>query len=116
MDSSGGGGGGGGSNQKDGQDFLESGGYRQNNHHDSSNHHPLNHRVAVKITIVLLAVGIVCLILNQSAYPTQFFQRSYSFSGPKESITSPNLSSTPCDNRDHPMPQNVSSSPVSYIL
>ncbi|KAL0393827.1 UNVERIFIED_CONTAM: hypothetical protein Slati_4348900 [Sesamum latifolium] len=68
---------GGGSNPKDiDDDFqLESGGY----HHDSTNHHHYGYfsGAAVRTTLaVFVVVGITCLALNQSAYPTQFFQRS----------------------------------------
>ncbi|KAK4435644.1 hypothetical protein Salat_0727900 [Sesamum alatum] len=74
---------GGGSNPKGDDNFqLESGGY----HHDSSNHHH-HHRGTVKtITLVFVVVGVTCLVLNQSAYPTQLFQSwSYSSSSSEES-------------------------------
>ncbi|KAG8375291.1 hypothetical protein BUALT_Bualt10G0085100 [Buddleja alternifolia] len=104
-------GGGGGSNPKvDEDDFLESGG----NHHDSSSHHHQHQRyfssAAVKITLLFVVVGLTCLVLNQSAYPTQMFQRSYTFSEPKDSLRG-NISSPSCT--AGAMQHNVSSSSSS---
>ncbi|KAL8536690.1 hypothetical protein ACS0TY_012037 [Phlomoides rotata] len=61
---------------------LESGG----DHREPSSRHPL-HRgyfsgIVLKIVLVSVVVGIIVLLLNQSAVsPTDFFRRSYSFSG-----------------------------------
>lgn len=111
MDSAGGGGGGG-SSPKGGDNNLESGGYHHDNHHDQSNHHQPHHQyfsgVALKITLLFVVIGITCLLLNQSAYPTEFFQRSYSLSGPKNSSRG-NLSSSPSCGNHTAMQQNVSS-------
>ncbi|KAL0312282.1 UNVERIFIED_CONTAM: hypothetical protein Sradi_5627500 [Sesamum radiatum] len=77
---------GGGSNRKDHDFRLESGGY----HHDSTTHHHHGYfsGAAVRTTLaVFVVVGLTCLALNQSAYPTQFFQRSNSFSSGAKNLS-----------------------------
>ncbi|KAI3453937.1 hypothetical protein Pfo_010600 [Paulownia fortunei] len=75
--------GGGCSIPKGDENFLESGGDHHKNHRESTNHQPHHHHFSsavVKITLLFAVIGLTCLVLNQSDYPTQLLQRSYSFS------------------------------------
>ncbi|PIN15317.1 hypothetical protein CDL12_12038 [Handroanthus impetiginosus] len=81
MESAGSGGEGGSSAPKG----LKSGG----NHHDWDNHHHRHYSgLAVRITVLFVTVGIIYVVLNQSAYPTKFLQNSFSFMS-DQSIPSP---------------------------
>ncbi|XP_073288106.1 uncharacterized protein At4g15970-like [Primulina huaijiensis] len=76
---------GGGATPKGDRDSLELGGSDDQNRHETVS---INHRnrldhysVAVKITLVFVVIGLISyLVLNQSSYPSQLFQRSDSFS------------------------------------
>ncbi|GER46225.1 transmembrane protein 192 [Striga asiatica] len=94
----------------DDDNLLDSGGYHHHHHH----HHRRQYYfpvTTVKIIILFVAVGLIYLVLNQSSYPpTQFFQRSSSFSlssRPNESVTTSTLSSST-------MQENVRSQNLPY--
>ncbi|KAL8521555.1 hypothetical protein ACS0TY_011902 [Phlomoides rotata] len=81
---------------------LESRVYHHDNHHYLKNHHRPHHQyfsgVALKLTLLFIVVGIAFLLLNQSMYTTEFFQKSYSFSEPKHSSKETLHSSSSSDN------------------